>query len=265
MASLPTVNAIWIGPELGPLHTACLSSFLHHGHRVVLHCYECPKDAPRGVVIADANELLSKDRIIRHRKSGSPSLFTNFLRYEILGANLYVDCDVFCIRPIADADYIFGWESRGSINGAILKLPPDCPTLAALRAIKDTPNYLPPWEKRSKRRFAWLRGPDRTVPLEDLPWGSVGPKALTYYAKLHGIDRFASPIDRFYPVHWQHVGQFFDPALTLSDLTTYRTDALHLYYSNFRFHSRDELFPTSVIGRLIEDGKIKEVASADRS
>jgi hypothetical protein len=240
---------------------------LRHGHRVVLHCYERPKDTPKGVVVADASELLPQDRVIRHRKTGSFALFANLLRYEILGAELglYVDCDVFCIRPIADANYIFGWETRGSINSAILKLPPDCPTLAALRAFKDTPNYLPPWEKKPGRRFAWLRGPARAIPLEDLPWGTIGPKALTYYAKLHGIDRFASPIDRFYPVHWQHVGQFFDPALTLSDLTTYRTDAIHLYHSNFRYHSRVELFSTSVVGRMIADGKITEVASAERS
>jgi len=149
MGSLPTANAIWIGPELGPLHAACLSSFLRHGHRVVLHCYERPKDTPKGVVVTDASELLPQDRVIRHRKTGSFALFANLLRYEILGAELglYVDCDVFCIRPIADANYIFGWETRGSINSAILKLPPDCPTLAALRAFKDTPNYLPPWEK----------------------------------------------------------------------------------------------------------------------
>lgn len=257
MASLPTANAIWIGPELGPLHAACLRSFLQHGHRVVLHCYKCPEDTPRGVEIADANELLPESRIIRHRKTGSPSLFTNLLRYEILGTNLglYVDCDVFCIRPIADADYIFGWENLNSINGAVLKLPPECPALTALRSIKDTPNYVPPWHKpRKPRRLEWLRGRAPTVSLEDLPWGSVGPRALTYYAKLHGIDRFASPIDRFYPLHWSHVGQLFDSALSLKDLTTHRTDALHLYHSNFRHLRIGELFSTSVVGRIMADG-----------
>jgi len=225
---LSVVNAIWIGPVLGQIHSACLRSFLYHGHRVVLHCYERPKDTPADIEIADANKLLTENRVIRHRKSGSLSLFSDLLRYEILGAGLglYVDCNMFCLRPIVDADYIFGWESRSSIASGVLKLPPDCPVLADLRAIKDTPNFVPPWRKGRKRRLEWLRGP---TPLEELPWGAVGPRALTHYAKKHGIDHFASPVDRFYPIHWDHVQLLFDPALSLQELTTHRTDALHLF------------------------------------
>ena len=240
---LPTVNAVWIGPELGQIHAACLRSFLRHGHRVVLHCYERPNDTPAGIEIADASLLLPQSRIIRHRKTGSLALFSDVLRYEILGAGLglYVDCDVFCLRPIEDADYIFGRE--GTVFGwagimlasGILKLPPDCPMLATLRAIKDTPEFVPPWGKVRKMRgrpLQWLRGRARAALLEDLPWGTLGPRALTYYAKEYGIEHLASPVDRFYPVHWTQIELLFDPALTLKELITHRTDALHLYNSS---------------------------------
>ena len=235
---LPVVNAIWIGRELGRVYCACLSSFLRHGHRVVLHCYERPRDTPTGIEIADANKLLPQSRVIRHRKSGSLSLFSNLLRYELLGAGLglYVDCDVYCLRPIEDADYILGWQGRNSLANGVLKLPPDCPVLAALRAIKDTPNFVPPWLERRKRRLEWLRGPAPALPLEDLPWGTTGPKALAYYAHLHGIDHLASPIDRFYPVNGHQAELLFDPALTVQELITHRTDAIHLYGT----HQRDD-------------------------
>ena len=230
---LPVVNAIWIGPELGPIHAACLCSFLRHGHRVVLHCYERPKDTPKEIEIADACKLLPADRIIRYRRSGGLSLFSNLLRYELLraGLGLYVDCDVFCLRPIEDADYIFGWETGKSINNAVLKMPADCPALAALSAIKDTPNFVAPWGKKRQRRLEWLRGAAPPLPLEELPWGTIGPNALTYYARQHGIAHLASPIDRFYPLHWDQVKLLFDPALPLKALTTPRTDAIHLYNS----------------------------------
>ena len=108
-----------------------------------------------------------------------------------LGLGLYVDCDVYCLRPIEDADYILGWQGRNSLANAVLKLPPDCPVLAALRAIKDTPNFVPPSFGRRKRRLEWLRGPAPAIPLEDLPWATAS-KALAYYAHLHGIDHLAS-------------------------------------------------------------------------
>ena len=144
---LPTVNAIWIGPELGQIHAACLRSFRRQGHRVVLHCYRRPADTPADVETSDAAGLLPEDRIIRYRGNGSYALFSNLLRYEVLkaGLGLYVDCDMFCLRPIQDADYIFGYEGifRGSISNAVLKLPSDSPTLAALARSRTRPASFP--------------------------------------------------------------------------------------------------------------------------
>jgi hypothetical protein len=258
--NLPVINAIWIGPELGQVYRACLSSFVRHGHRVVLHCYERPQDTPPDVIIADANRLLPESRMVRHRKSGCPSLFADLLRYELLGAGLglYVDCDVYCLRPIEDADYIFGWQSKRSIANAVLKLPPDCPVLAALRAIKDTPDFVPPWSKRRKRRLEWLRGPAPAIPLEDLPWGTIGPDALTYYARRFHVDHLASPIDRFYPVYGLQAPLLFDPGLSLDELITPRTDAIHLYGTSKRSRLIHEGIPEgSPLWELTKDAQRK--------
>jgi hypothetical protein len=241
MPGLPTINAIWIGPELGTLHAACLRSFLNNGHEVKLHCYDSPRDVPGGIELADANVLLPKDQIIVHRKTGSMALFSDLLRYEILGAGLglYVDCDVFCLRPIQDADYIFGWESSTSIATGILKLPTNCPVLDELRALKnkrgkDLPwlNKRRPasWKARIAHRLVANKRPDR---LENLRWGSVGPVAFTYYVKKYGLEHLASPIDRFYPMHLDHLPLLFDPQVELNTLVTPRSDTLHLYNSNF--------------------------------
>lgn len=228
---LPVINAIWVGSDLGQVHTACLRSFLRHGHRVILHCYDPPKDTPEDIEIADAEELLPEDHITRHHEAKNFALLSDLFRYEILraGLGLYVDCDVYCLRPIEDADYIFGWQSSRSINSAVLKLPTHCPVLSELCAIKDNPYFEPPWRKVRRRTLEWLRGPAPPVPLEDLPRGTAGPIALTFYAMKHGIDRWASPIDRFYPLHWHNVPLLLDPALSLRELTTHRTDAIHLY------------------------------------
>src|SRR5690606_33677576 len=105
---LPTINAVWIGRQMGPMHAACLQSFIDTDHLVVLHTYGEVEDAPRGVVYSDARQLLPEEDLVRHR-NGSFALSSDYMRYEImrLGLGLYIDCDVYCLEPIDDADYIF--------------------------------------------------------------------------------------------------------------------------------------------------------------
>jgi hypothetical protein len=236
--TLAEINTIWIGPELGSIHVACLNSFRRHGHKVTLHCYEPPKDLPKGIELADAELLLSKGRLFYDSKTGSPAPFTDLLRYEILGQGwgLYVDCDIYCLRPIEDADYIFGKESADSINSAILKLPKHCPALAELREIKNSCTFDPPWRKKRPGRGLRARLLGRRQPLkrlEDLRWATIGPMALTYYLKKHGLLHLASPLDRFYPLSSRQVELLFDPGVSLSEIGTSRTDAIHLHHHAF--------------------------------
>lgn len=65
------INTIWIGGEMGPVHAACLRSFIRHGHDILLHCYERPKDAPHGVQFFDARKLMNENEIMRHKKTGT--------------------------------------------------------------------------------------------------------------------------------------------------------------------------------------------------
>ncbi|MBK0399542.1 hypothetical protein H0I76_10090 [Limibaculum sp. M0105] len=236
--TLAAINAIWVGPRLGPVHAACLKSFLRHGHRVFLHVYEPPSDVPQGIELLDAGELLPQSRMFRHRKTGSLAPFVDLLRYELLrrGHGLYVDCDVYCLRPIEDADYIFGWQTDDSVNNAVLKLPPDCPVLARLCALKDTHPFLPPWQPAARRRKWRLQSLIGRATLAHLPFGTTGPDALTWYLREHELLSHAAHSDVFYPLAFFHAYRLFDPGLTIEDLTTHRTVALHLY--NEVFHDR---------------------------
>ena len=245
--ALPTINSVWIGRELGAVHVACLRSFLRQGHKVVLHCYAPPHDVPIGVEIADASSLIPEAQIARYLEGGHFALISDLLRYEIAGNGLYVDCDVFCLRPIENADYIFGLGHNYGIQNAVLKLPQDCPALANLRAIKNSPVFRPPWQKA--KRVGWLRVGGEAKPLEELKWGTIGPGALSYYAKQHGLMQYAAPIARFYPVHWTCTSMFLDPSLSLKDVVTSRTDALHLYHNSWKTSSIPEGSPLWEIAR----------------
>jgi hypothetical protein len=242
-----------------------LRSFVQVGHKTVLHAYDPPSDLPNGVELADARALMPESRIVRYDKSGSPALFANLFRYQLLraGLGLYVDCDMYCVRPIQDADYIFGWQDEWTICNAVLKLPPDSPILTKLCNLKD--GFIPPWIGRRetlKLRFRELIGGPRL--LGQMRWGTTGPKAVTWYAKQDGLASHAAPTDVFYPIAKSHIHLLLDPDLRLDELITPRTQAVHLWnqlfvkradklsnLQSFVPRDLDDVPPTSPLGRII--------------
>lgn len=253
-ADLPTIHALWVGPRLGPVAAACLRSFPRAGHRLVLHVYEKPSDLPAEVETEDAGKTIPRDRIVRHAKTGSFALFSDIFRYELLarGADIYVDCDVYCVRPLQRADYLFGLEDDAKLNAAVLALPAASPLLAALRAISRTDGFIPPWFPARRRLPLQLRklvgAPKKPA---DMRWGVIGPEAVTHYARELGVLHHASPPDVFYPLDFRRVSLLFDPDLSIADLVTRRTTCIHLYAEMIRRHGARDIPPTSPLGRML--------------
>jgi hypothetical protein len=251
--SLATINAIWIGSKLGLIHAACLRSFVRHGHQTILHVYERPFDVPDGIELSDANELLPASQIIHYSRGGSPAISANLIRYEVLrrALGLYVDCDVFCLRPIQDADHIFGFETANSINNGVLKLPQDCQVLDELRRLKSGA-LIPPWVRPAHQLYyRWRAGLGVPVKIQDMPWGTTGPRALTWYLKQYGLDRHAEPIDVFYPLHYDQVPLLLDPDLRIEDVISSRTRLLHLYNEKLRHMNLSQVPETSPLGMVL--------------
>lgn len=175
---------------------------------------------------------MSQHRAIPHKSTGSYSFAADLFRLEIqaAGLGLYVDCDCYCVRPVEDADYIYGWEDSQTLGTAVLKLPAGSELLADLRSIGMARAFVPPWARSgAKRRYRARAILGISVPVSEMEWGTLGPKALTYYAKKRSMDSRAQPPDTFYPLHWGHADLIRDPALRLEDLITPRTQILHLW------------------------------------
>ena len=252
LIDLPEIHTFWIGPSLGPLSVACLRSFLAAGHQVILHVYDEPSDVPKGVTLRDASETLPSDRVIRHKR-GSYALFSDIFRYQLLrnGADLYVDCDVYCIRPIRRAEHIFGWHVDNEMNGAVLALPPHSALLNKLIEICEDPGYVPPWLPPAKQwKIKWGMRLGLHPGKQNLPWGSFGPLALTHFAKELGVDHLALPTDVFYPVATWQFSRLFDPNLSIPDLITHRTCCIHLWHEMVRRQQR-HIPATSPLGHIL--------------
>lgn len=213
-----TVNFFWIGDKLGPLHAACIRSFQRHGYRTVLHAFDVPGDTPDGVQIFDASQLLSRNEVFAYTREKSLALTANIYRYRLLeaGLGLYADCDVYCLRPLPQQEWLFGWETNGVINNAVLKAPADSDLVKSLVRSTVGRHFIAPWwspRKQSTYRFLQKYGLGRDI--RGTMWGTTGPRLLTYLIKKYNLADKALPIDAFYPVHYTTTDLLFDSGLSI--------------------------------------------------
>lgn len=237
---------------MGYLERLTLASAISVGHRVTLFSYE-PNSLtrlPAGVEIGDARNVMSDPRRTRLLKDGHFALASDFFRYEILakGLGCWIDLDLIFLRQLPASDYLFGWESERSINGAVLALP-NGTLLEAARKIPEK-NWLPPYFGPRRRCQYWLRRAFGPVYLEDLPWGAVGPELITYLVKAHGLEHLAQPREVFYPVRYQDAKKLYEQSETVDQLITANTITVHMWNSSLRELTKQPPPPDSFVGRM---------------
>lgn len=247
---------LWIGPRLGRVERACLRSALRQGHAVTLYCYDMPEGVPEGVAIADATDILPENRVIHHR-GGSPSLFSNLFRYELQrrAIGTWIDADLYLVGPIdGERPTLFGWQDEATINGAVLRLPPDSPLLPPLIALFDE-REAPFWLSAEARAAAERRlcETGRTG-LAMMPWGVAGPLALTALARRFGLADAALPAPVFYPARYRDARWIGDPTVRLDQVVRPDTVAVHLWNELIRPFKDGPAMPGSFLARLHREG-----------
>lgn len=210
-----TIQMFWHGPALSRMEQLAIASFLHHGHPVDLHVYEEPRGVPRGARLCDAAQVLPRDALFTHRRTGSVGIFADWFRYRLLAerGGIWADMDVACLRPIEYAQpEIFGWEDERYVNNAVLGLPAGHPLALWLAECCEQPNRIRPydnWRMRLRKlRRRHLQGDRR----DRIRWGELGPKGLTAAARHLGYLGRALPRTHFYPVRSTEWRQLFEPA-----------------------------------------------------
>jgi hypothetical protein len=167
-------GTLWIGkPSL--VEKVVWSSFIHYGHELTVFCYDSKISLPKGVIKAEANDIIEKDKLFYtlspNKKKYSVSAFADYFRYSMMmktGLN-WTDSDALCLtKNFTNNEYFFANDvSKGSnwiANGTIV-----APQKS--RLIK----YL-------------VTRSEETLLNEDvqlLKWGFMGPALLT-----EGVDKF---------------------------------------------------------------------------
>ncbi len=180
-------NGFWYGNELSPLEWACLNSFIEHGHRFRLFCYDLIR-VPNGVWLEDASRIAPKDELFL--VNGNVAAFSDLFRYRIMQryGEWWADTDVYCLKDdIPECDYAWAKEDQDNINGAVLKFPSNDTTLSDIS------------------RAAYAIGNKTNV------WCELGPHLLTRHLAGRVFDNHFGNRHCFYPIHWLESFLFWLP------------------------------------------------------
>jgi hypothetical protein len=178
-------NSFWYGRGLSPVEWACLSSFIEHGHKVRLFCYDSVT-VPEGVSLADASDVAQRDELFLFH--GTVAAFTDLFRYKLVSkyGEWWVDTDIYCLKDeIPECRYAWARQDEDLINGAVLKFPANDPALNEI--------YTAACE------------------LEQTFWGEIGPHLLTKHLTGSRFDGHVGKREEFYPVHWAETFLFWLP------------------------------------------------------
>lgn len=248
---------LWVEGRLGPVERACMRSVLLQGHRLVVWHYYQLEDVPEGVELKDAASVVPREQIFRHHPTGSYALFSNLFRYRLLQLNcgIWLDTDIYLLKPIhSETRFLYAFEEPGLVASGVLDLPADSPALSELIGYFDG-RSVPPWlPMRWRLRFGMQKLARGRFRLETMPWGYLGPRALTTMLEKHGLINHARPSSEFYPYDWRDAAWVFDPAIPLERWLQPDTIGIHLYNQIIRDRKNDEPPPDSFMARLHLEG-----------
>lgn len=255
--SLPIANMLWVEGRLGPLERACIRSVIAQGHRLVLWHYAPLEGVPEGVELHDGDAIIPRERLFRHVPTGSYSLFSNLFRYRLLqlGQGLWFDTDMYLLRPVQGGDgHVYGFGHVGVVGTGVFGLPADSPVLSELIDFFDA-RQIPPWlPLRWRLRYALQRALRGTYRIETMPWGNLGPNALTALLRKHGLFDRVLPQAVFSPWSWEEADWVMRPSQRLEDRIGPETLAVHLFNQMIRNRKDAPAPPDSFLARLQREG-----------
>ncbi|SLN12968.1 hypothetical protein TRL7639_00153 [Falsiruegeria litorea R37] len=249
---LPPVASLWVGGELNWLHKLCLASYAYRGHEVVLFFMaDTAPSVPPGVRTAPITDIW--DPAPAGHADAPASMLSDLFRLHLLKKTdmVWIDTDMLAVRPMPTADYHFGFEPTGSINGAVLRLPKASKALNKLLEWFDDPEWITPWlGEKDQAEIAKAPPGKRLLRAFELRRPAVGPRALAYTLRKCGELKHAQKPDVFYPLRGVMTDVLFSGHCHQDNWLTENTLAVHLYDSMVRlYHKRHRPQKHSFIAR----------------
>ena len=256
MSTHRPVASLWIGERLHYLNQLCLKSHVDAGHPTVLYCVDDVQNAPDGVEVRRADEIMQIDAELVAQTSAS--FLSNVFRYKMIRATggMWIDCDAFCHQPFPDDDYIFGVHGlRGALNCGVVALPQHCDVMDLLLDYYDNlPPYPAWWNKNQRKKFDRLDSSmSHAHRIYKTERTAFGPQAFTHFAQVTGDFDKAHPREVLYPVPFQLNDVFYDPYGRVEGHFTDKTISVHLYTNGTKpYWEKNVPLPGSYAARMCE-------------
>jgi hypothetical protein len=238
--AIPLVS-YWEGP-ISWLERLCVRSMREAGHPVIVYSYDAEtlwREGLGATEIRHADEVMDETHPAnRYRRARRYDHFADVFRLELLRQDrgVWTDLDCLVLKPLRPREgFLFGRFNADWLNNAILMLPNNSAVLTDYYAgITAVPLRLP-WstpQRRVRRNLAALFG----SPLPDpAARTNIGPRALTYYVKQHGLFERACPPAAFYPVQSAQAGVLVDSDDGAARrLIGEETEVVHAWHGNLR-------------------------------
>lgn len=230
MSGLPAICSFWHG-ELTWLERLSIASFVEKGHAFALYTYD-DVALPPGAERCDAATVIPREKMFFYKRDRTPAVFADLFRLELMQrqAGIWADCDVLCVRPLADLpDYVFGIEAGTSVNNAVFRCPADSELLRRLFETFE-PNATPPgmpWWRRAEVTLRRALG--ARIEPHEMQFGTTGPWPLNHWVKRLGLEQYKQPKPVFYPLDYGTANRLLEPGSTLD--VPGETLAVHLWHS----------------------------------
>jgi hypothetical protein len=181
-------HMFWAYGDLSKLETICCNSFVNNNYQLNLWTYGQMTNAPSGVCVRDAREILPESLIFLNSK-GSYAGFSDFFRYAVLNkqGGLYSDTDVIALKPASELPqkaFLVTENCDDRVN------------------IKINGNIIYNPEPKTGNIVDLALAYTERFPKQDVTWSEIGPDLLTAIATIypkHGFQimqpSFANPIN----------------------------------------------------------------------
>lgn len=217
----PIMVSMWVGERLSYLEVLCIKSFVDYGYDFHLYTYNDVEGVPDGVLVRDASDILPGDKVYLH-KSGHPAPHSDKFRYRLIAKNanyVWVDTDAYCLKEFPQRDgYVFGWGNslyRSFIFSGVLSFGEHS------RALRDLIDFT----EDGKVKIPWKTDQGK-VDVSQAEFTVWGPRALTYFLRKHGEDKYAFDWRVFYPIPSYGIEMILDANALISPLPA-RGHGLH--------------------------------------
>lgn len=218
------ICCFWGGGALNYIEVLSLKSYVVAGHPVSLYTYDPPSNAPDGVSVCDAADILAAD-------AAPAGLIADLFRYHCIAKRpgvIWAAPDFVLLAPLRPENgRLLAEQGGGYLSPDILALPPDSKTLTGILNFTAEAQPIPPWATPDEKvALAALESPPTA---EDLGWGVWGARAVTYFAGQSGEAEDALPKTAFYPFDYAKRSILLTRKENVENHTGATTAAIPLY------------------------------------